>query len=117
MPAKQLLSLWQMRKLSHEQCKKELVASRDPGLLRALDLVTRVEEHEQRQEREQQQQANLQRLGSILGAFKPHPSIHTWFHQYDNVDSNPAFRFQFHGLTFTLYEMSQFLNLITDLTQ
>ena len=49
-PAKFILSLWGERKLTHQSCEQELLRSRDPGMLRAMEVVNTVRSREEQAE-------------------------------------------------------------------
>ena len=73
------MQTWRSRKISHDTAKKDLVRSRDPGLIRMLTVVDMVRKDEERLALQLEVAERLKRLEMSLGEF---------------VDSDVCFEFQ-----------------------
>ena len=93
---KLIITQWRLRKLSHEQCLQDLLATRDPSSLRLMDLVETVRRLERERDEKNDRETLLSTLEAQLGAFRGHPNITKFMEQYlEAAAGKPAWRFKF----------------------
>ena len=96
MSPKLIITQWRLRKLSHEQCLEDLLATRDPSSIRLMEFVEAVQRRERQRDERHEREMLLSTLEAGLGAFRAHPNITQFEKQYQEARSGkPAWRFKF----------------------
>ena len=91
---KQVLNVWRARKLSHEQCIKDVVLTRARGAAATVDHVNYImnQECEQKEAAEEEELTRL--LSKHMKAFITHPIVEQWRSQYVPANYGKLFRFK-----------------------
>ena len=90
--AKQILSVWAPRKISHQTAREDLVKSRDLAAARMINHVDFIATQEEAMLAREEEEEALARMQSLLGAFRDHDQITGWLGQYAIMPKPMRFR-------------------------
>ena len=94
MSSKVILMQWKARKISHLAAKRDLVTSRDPGVVRACQAIDFVVEKEEETEQRLMLAVRLSRLEKTLGKFVSCKQFDEFWSQFHNTEMSVRFRFR-----------------------